>query len=111
MAKHNYGFYLGIFLAAMAVIFLVLFIRRNRERRENYATESAIADYVESKLVETPEGGVVEKIVDDFDLIGIPPNEHLPAFGIGFGMGEGIYGTGRNTATDYTTLNYELGPL
>lgn len=48
----------------------------------------------------TPEIEFLEKgdndLIDDFQLIGVADEE--PAFQIGFGMGPGLYGSGRHTS-------------
>ncbi len=114
MAKHSYGFYIAMLAFVVVVIYFVYYTsRKSKGSKEQYqrTVGTPIGEYVNHELRETPSGELIEEIVDDFRLIDIPPNEENPAFAVGFGMGEGIYGTGRNIAVDSITLNSYINPL
>jgi len=80
------------------VIILVLLLGfllylSHRSKESPYAPTPVVNSKVEES---SPSYDVIDPQYSSYDVIDIPPSE--PAFEIGFGMGPGLYGSGRHTS-------------
>lgn len=105
MAKHNFSFYAVLLVGVIVAIFFVLYLRK----KPSPPAKESPSPQSDDSNVETFVRGV-EDVVDDFQLIGIEPNEDIPEMSVSFGKGPGIYGSNRNFSEGIFIKDPNLAP-
>lgn len=108
MGKHNLSYYAVMLLAAIAVIFFVLYLRKKPSSPSSSSSSPSPSTSRDAEVESYVP--LVEDVVDDFQLIGIEPNEQIPEMAVSFGMGPGIYGNNRNFTDSIFIKDPNLAP-